>query len=105
MTEKCAAAVYYPGSWRSARCNKPGKFEEDGKWYCGIHNPAKIRARKAANQAKWDGEWNRKVIGWRLEEALKAIGRAALTGPVPEALIEAARKADEAHKATTHDTP
>ena len=35
-------------------CPNPGIVERDGKWYCGGHDPVKVKERKDARQAEWD---------------------------------------------------
>ena len=37
-------------------CANKGKVERDGKWYCGVHDPEKRKARVAANTAKWEAD-------------------------------------------------
>lgn len=62
MSEKktCCAKVYSPGSYRRLPCGKTAKFERDGEWYCGIHDPVRVeerrKARYEADLARWDAE-------------------------------------------------
>lgn len=49
----CVARVAFD-SWSMQQCCRPGKVEVDGKWYCGIHDPAKVAARQAKWKAKYD---------------------------------------------------
>lgn len=55
MTEnqKCSAAVYDSLAWRSKLCGKPGKVEHEGKWYCGVHNPARLQAIRDKTEQKY----------------------------------------------------
>lgn len=46
---------------RHVQCEKTGKIERDGKWYCGTHDPVKRAEKRAAIQAKWQGDWDRKT--------------------------------------------
>lgn len=53
MTEtagKCVKKVYSGGGMRGYACNKVGKLQEGGKWYCTIHSPA-YRAKKDAERS------------------------------------------------------
>ena len=65
MTETCCAKVCTnPGSddrWhRSYKpCGKTAKFERDGKFYCGTHDPVAREAKQNATRAKWHAEWDR----------------------------------------------
>lgn len=44
----------YNVGWPSfSNCGRRAKVEVDGKWYCGIHDPEKAKARRAAKIAEW----------------------------------------------------
>lgn len=34
-------------------CGKNAKYEEDGHWYCGIHRPSAVKARKEKSEAHY----------------------------------------------------
>ena len=43
-------------SWEghnSYRCGKTASIEEGGKWYCRIHAPSLVAAKRDARDAKW----------------------------------------------------
>lgn len=45
------------GHWRQPRqCDAVGYYEHSGKWYCGRHDPAKIRARTEDRIARRERE-------------------------------------------------
>ena len=51
---KCEESVRVPGRWpRFNPCGKSAKVENNGKWYCGIHSPDAVAARRAKSDAKW----------------------------------------------------
>ena len=50
----CAVLVPNYGGYRFHACGNPGKIEQDGKWYCGIHNPVKRTAKAAATQLAYE---------------------------------------------------
>lgn len=53
-------AMIYTGSWSPHRaCGSPGKFQQDSKWYCGVHNPAKNAKRQ--ERRKLEGA----IASWR----------------------------------------
>ena len=60
MSEKhicCDQVWVQTGRWgHRSPCGKTAKFERDGKWYCGIHDPEKRKARSAAWDAKYEAE-------------------------------------------------
>lgn len=54
MGERCSATVYSRDAWlRGHPCAKPAKVERDGKWYCGVHDPAAKAERDAKRRAAW----------------------------------------------------
>ncbi len=73
-------------SWRFAAGGKPSRVEQNGKFYCGIHDPVRAAEKRAARNAKWDAEWAAKEAGWRKADALKA---------ATASLVEAVRAATE----------
>lgn len=68
-TPRCEVSVSDGGIWPSFHkcCNK-GKVQVDGKWYCGIHDPAKQAERDAKRKAKYDAEMDK----WRKGVRAKA---------------------------------
>ena len=64
MPERCS-------SWISglARCGHPAKVERDGKWYCGIHDPERKKARDARRAEIYGAEAEH-------HDAMKAVGQA-----------------------------
>ena len=71
------------GSVHYGRCTRTGKYEHDGKLYCGQHHPPTVAARKAAREALA-----------REEEARRRAARA---------VADAARKAAELRSTTDDD--
>ena len=55
--KRCSVLIFGGGrSFRGSLCAKPGKVERDGKWYCGVHNPALREARDKTWRARYDAE-------------------------------------------------
>lgn len=63
---QCSARIYSDG-WGGRSCHMPAKTKRDKKWYCIIHDPEYVKAkrerqqleyesRSVADKAKWD--WN-----------------------------------------------
>lgn len=48
--EKCQHEVWSEYDFRS--CGKPARVERNGRWYCGIHDPEKIKAREEKAREK-----------------------------------------------------
>ncbi len=44
----CVEKVWDDGRWRHVPCGNKGKYEENGKHYCGTHAPSRIEARRVA---------------------------------------------------------
>lgn len=71
QAKTCPARVY-TGSFSGHTCGKTGKFEHDGKWYCGTHHPPAVWAKREAKSAAWDAEFARKR---ELQAAVNAAAR------------------------------
>ena len=54
MSAQCSGTVWE--GCHGYACGKPAKVEVDGKWFCGIHNPARIETRRAAQEIKWEAK-------------------------------------------------
>jgi hypothetical protein len=54
------------GSFHGYQCSKNATVERDGKKYCGIHDPVKVKARRAKNagiaEAKYQLESSKRRI-------------------------------------------
>lgn len=46
----CAATVR--SGWHNTGCIKPATVERDGVWYCGIHDPVRVSARRDRQRQK-----------------------------------------------------
>lgn len=55
LKHKCCATY---GSWGQYSCYKGAKFERDGKWFCGTHDPVAVKARREKNDAAWQIKYN-----------------------------------------------
>jgi len=52
------------GLFHSHPCQSKAKVEREGKWYCGTHDPVKIKARKDAQCAKWKAESDARQLSY-----------------------------------------
>ena len=53
MKHQCSEYYLIKGlSCRSRRCTNNAKVKRNGKWYCGIHDPEKVRERREKNEKK-----------------------------------------------------
>jgi hypothetical protein len=48
-------------------CRNRAKVEVDGKPYCGIHDPAKVKARRAESNRKYMAQLSQKKVQWTRE--------------------------------------
>ena len=73
--------------YRTRVCGKTAKYERDGKWYCGVHDPEAIKAKHDKRRAKLNARWDeqRKCIKDRVT-AFKAL--AWMRENAPEKLAE-----------------
>lgn len=51
--------MIYGGSFHGRSCAKTAKFEHEGKWYCGLHHPPAVKAKRIARDRKWHEKWER----------------------------------------------
>jgi len=71
--QRCEARVCYDSWGHSHQCYKPAIIQQDGKWYCKIHDPEYIEQKKQERQRKWDAEWSEKQKQWHREEVIKSL--------------------------------
>ncbi len=72
-------------------CTKKAKFEREGKWYCGIHDPVARSEKSEARFEKWKAEYQEK------EKALSAAGEQKRRADLYDELVEAL---EEIHSVT-----
>ena len=75
---KCAGEIYE--SHRFWDCSKTGKLNEDGKWWCGIHAPSAVAARRAKQDAKWKSYSAARDKRYAIEAAGRRVIAAAIAG-------------------------
>jgi len=66
--QRCCKRVY-TGSFEGHQCTKPALVEAKGKWYCAVHDPAKVKERRDNNLAKWELEHEKRLKVLRLQSA------------------------------------
>ena len=52
------------GAFHSHQCNRQGKVQRKGKWYCGQHDPVEKERKSTERSAKWEADWARKQAVW-----------------------------------------
>ena len=90
-TEKhaCCGNVFRGGySHYTSICGKNAKFERDGKWYCGTHDPVAKKEKAAIRYAEWDAKYEaRRASEKAAEKARKEKeAKAEMFGQLLEAL-------------------
>ncbi len=55
---KCCAKT--GNGYFGSPCIKSAKYERDGKWYCGTHDPVAIKAKRDARNSEWKREFDAK---------------------------------------------
>ena len=71
---RCEGTVFR--DWHRQPCSKPGKYFEDGKWYCHVHSPKLKAERDAKRRASYDKQWAERDKGIRRTKELKEKGKA-----------------------------
>ena len=52
---QCATSVW--GQYNSHPCPNAGKVQRGGKWYCGVHDPEAVRARREEADREWQSKF------------------------------------------------
>lgn len=89
VKKKTCCGMIWAGYHRYA-CGNGAKFEREGNWYCGIHDPVKIKERQDAKEADWAAEFARKRAQDDAREAARKLQahKAACFDVLLAALIE-----------------
>ena len=100
LTVQCCVSVYPKGTGlrfvRPRPCQSAAKVEREGRWFCGTHDPEKVKARRGAERARWAMEARVSQALWnvqRIERQILAAVRAGIPGTV---LVSELALADEA---------
>lgn len=51
MKEKCSVVMW--NKFHRHACNNPAKVVIEGTYYCGVHDPERIKKREEKNKAAW----------------------------------------------------
>lgn len=54
---RCIGTVMDRDGWSSHQCTNRGKHHEEGRWWCGIHAPSKVKARRLKSELAFDLQW------------------------------------------------
>lgn len=100
----CVGSVY-DSKIGFSPCGNRGTHKENGKFWCGLHLPSRVKAKQDARNRKETAEWDAKQARWdkkerveRVEGALVrlVLGRADHENDLPEWLVPLA---DDVRKA------
>jgi hypothetical protein len=67
IQKRCSAGIKDNQWHRERPCNNPAKVVVDGKPYCGIHDPEKVKARRAESNRKYMAQLSQKKVQWTRE--------------------------------------
>ncbi len=56
---RCCENVYDNFREGFHACGNSAKYERAGKWYCGIHDPKNVKARKEKHRIAWNEKQNK----------------------------------------------
>lgn len=73
---RCAETVM--GDFHGHQCTRPAVVHRDGIGYCRQHDPEAVRAKREAQNAKWQAEWARNAAKRRIVSLRSALADAAL---------------------------
>ena len=69
--ERCCKRVSDHIGFNFFQCERRGKIEHDGKFYCWQHDPVAVKSREKASQDKFEAEWAAQRKGWSRTTAEK----------------------------------
>lgn len=75
---RCAGRVWHDGSFYSSACMNNGKHEHGGKWWCKMHHPPTVDAKRKERERKWDIKFRAEQAQRERAQALKRKQVAAL---------------------------
>lgn len=52
---KCEKMVF--SDYRHCPCRNNASVEREGKWYCGIHDPEKIKKKREEQDKRWEEKY------------------------------------------------
>ena len=62
---KCEGLCHDPTGWgHKWPCGRHAKHERDGHWYCGIHDPVRVKAREEKREVEYQKERGRQNRVW-----------------------------------------
>ncbi len=64
---KCSAVIF--DHYKNVGCPNPGKVQREGKWYCGTHDPVRLKIIRDANDAKHKAKWEIRGERWKRQAA------------------------------------
>ena len=85
----CCHGVYRAHAWRPSRCSFKATVEVSGKWYCGVHDPAKKVAKEEARAAAWKYKQKMERPRWFANEMADVLRKIAVGHNDPRALAHA----------------
>ncbi len=70
IIHKCEKNVYNKSVWHSFKCGRPAKFEVNGKFFCGMHNPNKPKTK---SQIEAEERYQERKDKWQRDSILRTI--------------------------------
>lgn len=67
------------------------RFECEGKWYCGVHDPKRLQAKRDRYQAARNDEFEAEEIMHKAEGLIEELGRKVPEIAAQYAIVDAAR--------------
>ncbi len=62
-------------------CRNQAKVNREGKPFCIVHDPVRLKKKNDERVKKWDAEWARKERLWELEARANKLLKRLLTCP------------------------
>jgi hypothetical protein len=95
MSDKHTCCANRFNGYRRYICGKTAKAERDGKWYCGIHDPVRLKAIRDKTYARYRAESEAQDKAWRRQiaeaKACEGVETELLTRGLLKRLLEGAK--------------
>lgn len=84
VSKRCVASVSFGGGSVSFhQCRWTASVQENGRWYCRLHAPSIVEAKRKAKNGKWEAEWKAEWAKRRHQDAIN---------DARDAVVEAAKR-------------
>lgn len=90
--DRCSARV--SDGWRDHQCSRIAKIKQEDKWYCGTHNPVRIKEKRESKLEKWSKEQAVRQSDWDRVKAMRQYFDGVSTERIQRLIVMGIKYAD-----------